>query len=44
MNMKNVMADFMMGNMTSEEKSVMMARMMNKFIAEMKPEDKQKMM
>jgi hypothetical protein len=42
--MKNVMADFMMGNMTSEEKSVMMARMMNKFIAEMKPEDKQKMM
>jgi hypothetical protein len=44
MNIKNIMADFMMGNMTSEEKSAMMDQMMNKFFADIKPEEKQKMM
>jgi len=44
MNIKNMMADFMMGNMTSEEKSAMMDQMMNKFFADIKPEEKQKMM
>ena len=44
MNIKNMMADFMMGKMTSEEKSAMIDQMINKFFADMKPEDKQKMM
>jgi hypothetical protein len=44
MGIKDKMADFMMGNMTSEEKSAMIDQMMNKFFADIKPEDKQKMM
>lgn len=44
MNIKNMMTDFMMGNMTSEEKNEMMDQMMNKFFSDIKPEDKQKMM
>ena len=44
MNIKNMMADFMMGKMTSEEKIAMMDQMMNKFFTDMKIEEKQKMM
>jgi hypothetical protein len=44
MTIKNMMADFMMGNMSAEEKNTMMDQMMSKFFADMKPEDKQKMM
>jgi RNA binding exosome subunit len=44
MNIKNMMADFMMGNMTAEEKNAMMDQVMTKFFADIKPEDKQKMM
>ncbi|MGD1046075.1 MAG: hypothetical protein ABR936_12270 [Bacteroidota bacterium] len=44
MGIKNKMADFIMGKMTSEEKGVMMDQMMNKFFEGMKPEEKQKIM
>jgi hypothetical protein len=44
MGIKDKMTDFMMGQMTPEEKSTMMDQMMNKFFEGMKPEDKQKMM
>jgi hypothetical protein len=44
MNIKNMMSDFMMGNMTSEEKSAMMDQMMDKFFTGINPEDKQRMM
>jgi hypothetical protein len=44
MSIKNMMADFMMGSMTPEEKTAMMEQMMSKFFADIKPEDKQKMM
>jgi hypothetical protein len=44
MNIKEKMADFMMGNMKPEEKKVMMDQMMDKFFSDIKPEDKQKMM
>jgi hypothetical protein len=44
MKIKKIMADFMMGNMTPEEKKTMMDQMMNQFFSDMKPEEKQKMM
>jgi hypothetical protein len=44
MNIKDKMTDFMMGNMTPEDKKAMMDQMMDKFFSDMKPEDKQKMM
>ena len=44
MGIKDRMADFMMGDMTPEEKSVMMDQMMKRFFSDMKPEEKQKMM
>jgi hypothetical protein len=44
MNIKEKMADFMMGKLSLEEKSAMMDQMMNKFFADIQPGDKQKMM
>ncbi len=44
MGIKEKMADFMMGNMTAEEKQSMMDQMMTRFFMDITPEEKQKMM